>query len=98
MTRSECVCWQVNDRVGVKRGADGSMHVYINGDDMGVAASNIPKVGNYLSSGNFRQCRSLLGVVPQHEVIVGMYFHAITQHKNGVCENWRLQNDNIDGL
>ena len=42
----ECVWWQVNDRVGVKRGADGSMHVYINSDDMGVAASNIPKVGH----------------------------------------------------
>ena len=34
----------MNDRVGVKRGGDGSMHVYINGEDMGVAASNIPKV------------------------------------------------------
>ncbi|KAI0236390.1 Neuralized-like protein 4 [Lamellibrachia satsuma] len=34
---------EVNDRVGVKRGSDGSMRVYINGDDVGVAASNIPK-------------------------------------------------------
>ncbi|CAG2213549.1 unnamed protein product [Mytilus edulis] len=34
---------EIGNRVGVKRCADGTMHVYINGEDMGVAASNIPK-------------------------------------------------------
>ena len=37
-------CLQVNNRVGVKRCTDGTMHVYINGEDMGVAATNVPKV------------------------------------------------------
>ncbi|KAK7792172.1 hypothetical protein R5R35_005131 [Gryllus longicercus] len=31
------------DRVGVRRGADGSLSFLLNGEDMGVAATNIPK-------------------------------------------------------
>ncbi|CAI9734857.1 Hypothetical predicted protein [Octopus vulgaris] len=34
---------QVENVIGVKRCSDGTMHIYINGEDMGVAASNIPK-------------------------------------------------------
>uniref|UniRef100_A0A0L8HEA4 NHR domain-containing protein n=1 Tax=Octopus bimaculoides TaxID=37653 RepID=A0A0L8HEA4_OCTBM len=34
---------QVDNVIGVKRCSDGTMHIYINGEDMGVAASNIPK-------------------------------------------------------
>ncbi|ELT95486.1 hypothetical protein CAPTEDRAFT_101277 [Capitella teleta] len=34
---------QVNDRVGIRRAGDGTFRVYINGEDMGVAASNIPR-------------------------------------------------------
>ncbi|XP_076451881.1 neuralized-like protein 4 isoform X3 [Babylonia areolata] len=34
---------QVGSRVGVRRCADGTMHVCLNGEDLGVAASNIPK-------------------------------------------------------
>lgn len=28
----------------MKRCADGTMHIFLNGEDLGVAASNIPKV------------------------------------------------------
>ena len=35
---------QVGARVGVRRCSDGTMHVCLNGEDLGVAASNIPKV------------------------------------------------------
>ncbi|KAL3861342.1 hypothetical protein ACJMK2_007378 [Sinanodonta woodiana] len=34
---------EVGTRVGVQRSHDGTMHIYINGEDMGIAASNIPK-------------------------------------------------------
>lgn len=37
---------QVENVIGVKRCSDGTMHIYINGEDMGVAASNIPKVSS----------------------------------------------------
>ncbi len=37
---------QVNNRVGVKRSSDGTLHIYLNGEDMGVAATNVPKVNN----------------------------------------------------
>jgi len=37
---------EVGNRVGVRRGTDGTMHVYINGEDMGVAAAHVPKVGD----------------------------------------------------
>ena len=35
----------------MKRAADGTMHVYINGEDQGVASTNIPKV-ICISNGN----------------------------------------------
>ena len=35
---------QVNSCIGVKRSFDGTMHLYINGVDIGIAATNIPKV------------------------------------------------------
>ncbi len=35
---------QVNNRVAVKRCSDGTLHMYINGEDLGVAATNVPKV------------------------------------------------------
>lgn len=34
---------QVGNFVGIRRVSDGTLHLYINGEDMGVAASNIPK-------------------------------------------------------
>ena len=34
----------VGDRVGIKRTSDGAMRLYINGEDFGVAATNITKV------------------------------------------------------
>ncbi|KAK3603483.1 hypothetical protein CHS0354_030324 [Potamilus streckersoni] len=34
---------EAGTRVGVQRSHDGTMHIYINGEDMGIAASNIPK-------------------------------------------------------
>lgn len=34
---------QVGNHIGVKRCSDATMHICINGEDMGVAASNIPK-------------------------------------------------------
>ncbi|XP_064610379.1 neuralized-like protein 4 [Liolophura sinensis] len=34
---------QVGSKVGLKRCSDGTMHVYVNGEDVGTAASNIPK-------------------------------------------------------
>ena len=37
-------CLQVGDRVGIKRTSDGHMMVYINGENLGVAAANIPRV------------------------------------------------------
>lgn len=36
--------YQVGDTVGVKRYPDGSMHVFLNGENLGVAALDIPKV------------------------------------------------------
>ena len=33
---------QVGDRVGVQRRADSSLHFYINGADLGVAAFDVP--------------------------------------------------------
>lgn len=33
----------LSSRIGVKRSADGNMHLLINGEDVGVAANNIPK-------------------------------------------------------
>ena len=33
---------QVGDRVGVQRKADSSLHFYMNGADLGVAAHNVP--------------------------------------------------------
>ncbi len=43
---------QVNNRIGVKRCSDGTVHIFINGEDMGVAASNVPKVrlGSFLKN------------------------------------------------
>ncbi|KAJ8320441.1 hypothetical protein KUTeg_002028 [Tegillarca granosa] len=38
------------NRVGVKRNADGTMHIYLNGEDLGIAASNIPKQSQSLQS------------------------------------------------
>ena len=35
---------EVGTRVGISRCHDGTMHVYINGQDLGVAASHIPRV------------------------------------------------------
>lgn len=38
--------WLVaGNRVGVRRDADGNLHFLLNGEDMGVAATNLPKVG-----------------------------------------------------
>ena len=34
----------VNDLVGVLHKSDGTMHIVVNGEDMGVAATNIPRV------------------------------------------------------
>nr|XP_033337395.1 neuralized-like protein 4 [Megalopta genalis] len=34
---------RVNDKIGVKRTHEGNLKLYINGEDMGVAASNIPE-------------------------------------------------------
>uniref|UniRef100_K1RDC5 Neuralized-like protein 4 n=1 Tax=Magallana gigas TaxID=29159 RepID=K1RDC5_MAGGI len=34
---------EVGNFVGIRRVSDGTLHLYINGEDMGVAASNIPK-------------------------------------------------------
>ena len=34
----------VNDYIGIKRTSDGSMHFYLNGEDIGVAATGIPRV------------------------------------------------------
>ena len=34
----------VGDTVGVRRAADGTMHIHINGCDMGVAATSLPRV------------------------------------------------------
>ncbi|KAK3104995.1 hypothetical protein FSP39_014857 [Pinctada imbricata] len=34
---------EVGDMVGIRRCSDGTLHLYINGEDLGVAASNIPK-------------------------------------------------------
>jgi len=34
----------LHSQVGVKRSADGNMHLFLNGEDMGVAATGIPKV------------------------------------------------------
>ena len=31
----------------MKRCSDGTLHVYINGEDMGVAATNVPKVETF---------------------------------------------------
>ena len=36
--------FQVGDALGIRRCSDGTLHLYINGEDLGVAASNIPKV------------------------------------------------------
>jgi neuralized-like protein 4 len=35
---------QVGNRVGIGRSHDGTMHLYLNGENLGIAASNIPKV------------------------------------------------------
>lgn len=34
----------VDDVIGIKRSTAGSMHLYVNGHDMGVAAADIPQV------------------------------------------------------
>lgn len=34
----------IGDRVGIKRTGDGAMRLYINGEDFGVAATNVTKV------------------------------------------------------
>jgi len=36
----------VNDVIGIKRSAAGSMHLYVNGHDLGVAATDIPQVSS----------------------------------------------------
>jgi neuralized-like protein 4 len=38
----------VGNRVGVRRDGDGNLHFLINGEDMGVAATNLPKVRRLL--------------------------------------------------
>ena len=35
---------EVGSRVGIRRCHNGTMHVYVNGEDLGVAANNIPRV------------------------------------------------------
>ena len=35
---------EVGSRVGIRRCHNGTMHVYVNGEDLGVAADNIPRV------------------------------------------------------
>jgi len=38
--------WLVTgNRVGVRQDGDGNLHFLLNGEDMGVAATNLPKVG-----------------------------------------------------
>lgn len=38
--------WLVTgNRVGVRLDGDGNLHFLLNGEDMGVAATNLPKVG-----------------------------------------------------
>ena len=51
--------------MGLKRLADGTMHMYINGEDMGVAATNIPRV-------SFEYYRALYNYAIQ--VLVGILF------------------------
>ncbi|XP_041377381.1 neuralized-like protein 4 [Gigantopelta aegis] len=34
---------EIGNRVGLRRCSDGTMHIYLNGEDLGIAASNIPK-------------------------------------------------------
>lgn len=38
------VCFQVGNRVGVKRCSDDTMHIFIDGEDMGPAATAVAKV------------------------------------------------------
>lgn len=38
------LCFQVGNRVGVKRCNDDTMHIFIDGEDMGPAATAIAKV------------------------------------------------------
>lgn len=39
----------VGNRVGVKRSADGTLSFLLNGEDMGVAVANVPKVTQHAS-------------------------------------------------
>lgn len=34
----------VGDRIGIKKTSDGAMRLYINGEDFGIAATNVTKV------------------------------------------------------
>ncbi|XP_067658409.1 neuralized-like protein 4 isoform X2 [Haliotis asinina] len=34
---------EVGNRIGIRRCSDGTLHIYLNGEDLGIAASNIPK-------------------------------------------------------
>jgi len=45
----------VDDVIGIKRSADGSMHLYVNGHDMGVAATDIHQV-HFLSFVSRKMC------------------------------------------
>lgn len=38
------LCFQVGNRVGVKRCNDDTMHIFIDGEDMGPAATAVAKV------------------------------------------------------
>lgn len=38
---------QIGTRIGVRHCSDGTMHMCLNGEDLGVAASNIPKVCSF---------------------------------------------------
>ena len=38
------LCFQVGQRVGVKRCSDSTMHVYLEGEDKGIACTDVPKV------------------------------------------------------
>lgn len=51
--KGHCLCWnycpsldwlRIGDKIGMKRTNEGSLKFYVNGEDMGIAASNIPEM------------------------------------------------------
>lgn len=71
----DVVVCQVGNRVGVKRCSDDTMHIFIDGEDMGPAATAVPKVHTHTHSNYFKQ-----------RICIAIHYHGCLQNVYAVLD------------